>query len=228
MFSSPSTSPANRSPRLGPLHSNGCHLEQSEGSASAFHLAARRSPLLYPELQVATRHFPVTQEPQQPLSLHAIAHTFRHPWGVPTFAEFSFARCIAAPKSTSVTPFLATLTNRPQLNESKTTLSLAFATLTSHVSHNPFVCHSYKKTPGGYIPHTKFLSCPSFPAHTRSPGLVLEDEVMQHYLSHPREMTPLFARRLEYAAGNEFAANRLFARMKSGAAEGSTGQITCR
>jgi hypothetical protein len=49
---------------------------------------------------------------------------------------------------------------------------------------------TYEKKPGGYILHTKYLSCPSFPAHTRSPGLVLEDEVMRHYLSHPREMTP--------------------------------------
>jgi len=38
-------------------------------------------------------------------------------------------------------------------------------------------------------------------------------------------MTPLFARRLEFGAGNEFAPERLFARVKSGAAEGSTGQI---
>src|SRR4029077_7789858 len=45
MFSSPSTSATNRSPRLRPLHSNGCHLEQSEGSASIFHLAARHPPL---------------------------------------------------------------------------------------------------------------------------------------------------------------------------------------
>jgi hypothetical protein len=45
MFSSPSTSPANRSPRFRPLHSNGCHPEQSEGSASVFHLAARHPPL---------------------------------------------------------------------------------------------------------------------------------------------------------------------------------------
>jgi len=150
MFSSPSTSPANRSPRLGPLHSNGCHLEQSEGSASVFHLAARHSPPLYPELQAATRHFPATQEPQQPLSLHAIAHTFRHPWGVPTCAEFSLARCIAAPKCTSVTPFVAALTGPLQLNESKTTLSLAFATLT-------------KKHPGGIsLP-------PSFCPVARSP-----------------------------------------------------------
>jgi hypothetical protein len=156
MFSSPSTSPTNRSPRLRPRHSNGCHPEQSEGSASVFTLAPRHSPPLYPELQGATRHFLVTQEPLQPLSHHATAHTFRHSRGVPTCPEFSFARCIAAPRWTSVSPFPAALTGPVQLDKSKTTLSLAFATLTRHVSHNPFVCHSYKKTPRVYPLHQVF------------------------------------------------------------------------
>jgi hypothetical protein len=50
--------------------------------------------------------------------------------------------------SISLTPFLAALTVLPQLNENKPTLSLVFATLTSHVKANFFVCHSYKKHPG--------------------------------------------------------------------------------
>jgi len=51
-------------------------------------------------------------------------------------------------QSCPVSPFLATLTGLPQLNEKKTTLSLVFATLMSHVKVNPFVCHSYEKHPG--------------------------------------------------------------------------------
>ena len=48
----------------------------------------------------------------------------------------------------SLSPFPAILTGHPELNENKTTLSLAFVTLTSTVTHNPFACHSYKKHPG--------------------------------------------------------------------------------
>src|SRR5579859_7475895 len=50
--------------------------------------------------------------------------------------------------SCPVSLFLATLTALPQLKENKVTLSPAFATLTSHLKANPFVCHSYKKHPG--------------------------------------------------------------------------------
>lgn len=48
----------------------------------------------------------------------------------------------------SLTSFPATLTNTAQLVENSTALSPAFATLTSFAPPNPFVCHSYKKTPG--------------------------------------------------------------------------------
>jgi hypothetical protein len=54
MFSSPSTSPANRSPRFRPLHSNGCHPEQSEGSPSVFFLAARHPPLATIPIRIRT------------------------------------------------------------------------------------------------------------------------------------------------------------------------------
>jgi hypothetical protein len=47
-----------------------------------------------------------------------------------------------------VTRFPATLAGFPQLAENPATLSLFAATLTSHVSHNSFVCHSYKKYRG--------------------------------------------------------------------------------
>src|SRR5579863_1795922 len=50
---------------------------------------------------------------------------------------------------TLVTPFPVTLTDHPQLNENKTTLSPSFATLTGSVKHKSFVCHSCKKTLGG-------------------------------------------------------------------------------
>src|SRR5579859_2432004 len=47
-----------------------------------------------------------------------------------------------------LTPFPATLTDRSQLTENPAALSRVVATLTRHVHHNPFVCHSYKKHPG--------------------------------------------------------------------------------
>jgi hypothetical protein len=61
--------------------------------------------------------------------------------------------------ATRLTPFLATLTDSPQLAENSPTLSPFPATLTQHVNHNPFVCHSYRKHPGvgGYPLSAKFL-----------------------------------------------------------------------
>ena len=52
----------------------------------------------------------------------------------------------------SLSPFPATLTGHTELNENKTTLSLAVATLTNPVTHNPFACHSCKKHRGVGIP----------------------------------------------------------------------------
>ena len=51
-----------------------------------------------------------------------------------------------------LSPFPTTLTGPSQTAENATTLSPAFVTLTDRVNHNPFVCHSYKKTPGVGIP----------------------------------------------------------------------------
>ena len=48
----------------------------------------------------------------------------------------------------SLCPFTATLADASQHTENKTTLSLAFATLTRLVNHKSFACHSYKKHPG--------------------------------------------------------------------------------
>ena len=50
---------------------------------------------------------------------------------------------IAAPS-----PFPAALTGIPQLAENKTTLSLAFGTLTDYVKLKSCICHSYKKQVG--------------------------------------------------------------------------------
>jgi hypothetical protein len=51
-----------------------------------------------------------------------------------------------------LSPFPATLTDNSQLTENSATLSPVPATLTRRVKHNPFVCHSYKKHPGGGVP----------------------------------------------------------------------------
>ena len=48
----------------------------------------------------------------------------------------------------SVSPFVAALTRQSQLIANPAALSPAFATLTSFVNPNPFVCHSYKKHRG--------------------------------------------------------------------------------
>jgi hypothetical protein len=58
---------------------------------------------------------------------------------------------VSAASSLPISPLPATLTSHLQLAENKTILSPAVATLTDHVKHKPFVCHSYKKHPGwGY------------------------------------------------------------------------------
>jgi len=47
-----------------------------------------------------------------------------------------------------LSPFTATLTGAPQLFENPATLSPVFATLTGHVRHKSFACHSCKKHRG--------------------------------------------------------------------------------
>src|SRR5579859_61168 len=69
----------------------------------------------------------------------------------------SFQRFSASDLATShsslatapLTPFPATLSGKSQLIENPAALSPVVATLTRHVRHNLFVCHSYKKHPGG-------------------------------------------------------------------------------
>jgi hypothetical protein len=67
-------------------------------------------------------------------------HAKQHP--PVSFTSFTSSTSFASP---SATPFLATLQSHQQLAENKTTLSRAIATLTDHVKHKSFVCHSYKK-----------------------------------------------------------------------------------
>ena len=83
-------------------------------------------------------------------------------FSVPSFSSpevrsFNFKLSTACPAPSrrvnflSLSPLLATLPDQSQLTENPATLSPFAATLTSRVKSNPFVCHSYKKTPGwGY------------------------------------------------------------------------------
>jgi len=80
------------------------------------------------------------------LSAFALNPCSRFPLDISTFEPYNLQTIHF------VSPFPATLTGRPQLHENKTTLSLAFATLTSPVKANPFVCHSCKKHRGVGIP----------------------------------------------------------------------------
>src|SRR5690242_14947469 len=57
--------------------------------------------------------------------------------------------CQLSAVSSPASPFPATLSGKSQLIENPAALSPVPATLTRHVSHNPFVCHSYKKHRGG-------------------------------------------------------------------------------
>jgi hypothetical protein len=60
-----------------------------------------------------------------------------------------------------VTPLFATLTRTPQLAEKSAALSPAFATLTQHLNHKSFVCHSYRKSGGVGVSLSQVCSCGS-------------------------------------------------------------------
>jgi hypothetical protein len=100
----------------------------------------------------------------QPLSNRHLSHPSSFPSILPILAP--------------LTPFPATLTALPQLAENQATLSSFAATLTSRVSYNSCVCHSYKKTPGGLGPvsFSRYLSASllrffQFPRHLSSYSL---------------------------------------------------------
>ena len=63
-----------------------------------------------------------------------------------------------------LTPVFSALTDTPQLTENTATLSPAFATLTSRVTHKSFACHSYKKHPGSH-PSSQIFSFRSLATH---------------------------------------------------------------
>src|SRR5579859_5846186 len=73
--------------------------------------------------------------------------TFQHS-NLSTFRQGIHLSLAPAP----LTPFPATLSGESQLIENPDALSRVVATLTCHLHHNPFVCHSYKKHPGARIP----------------------------------------------------------------------------
>jgi hypothetical protein len=88
-----------------------------------------------------------------------------------TILPLSVGCQLSAVSSLSPSPFPATVTGSSQLIENPATLSPAFATLTSHVNPNPFVCHSYRKTPGvGYPRRASHLFVFS-PFNTKLPAL---------------------------------------------------------
>jgi hypothetical protein len=69
----------------------------------------------------------------------------------------------------SLSPFLATLTDTPQVAENPATLSLAFDTLTHYVTRKSFIRHSYTKL-RGWVHHR---SCPHLDSElTHRPSLI--------------------------------------------------------
>ena len=84
--------------------------------------------------------------------------------------------------------WFATLRDHQQLTENPATLSPFPATLTSRVNHNPFVCHSCKKTPGGGpLQHRMDIDAPRpvslVEAHPLTPSSPLLPPVMSHQLA---------------------------------------------
>jgi hypothetical protein len=141
MFTSPSAFPTNRTPRLHPDHCHpACHVcpvypeerrERSEGSAF------RLSPL---------HALNVSASPLSSFRRSSPAHP------LVAFSRLSSQPFNSKPSTLNrfrVSPFPATLTGNSQLTENPATLSPVPATLTPHVTHNSFVCHSCRKHPGG-------------------------------------------------------------------------------
>jgi hypothetical protein len=61
-------------------------------------------------------------------------------------------RSTVPPWTRAASPLFAALKKPPQFTENTTTLTLLFAALTQSASSNPFICHSYKKSPGYGVP----------------------------------------------------------------------------
>ncbi len=90
-----------------------------------------------------------------------------------------------------LTPFLATLTGHPQLVENPATSSPFTATLTRHVHHNLFVCHSYKKHPGSHLSSQRSFrsdfSRPNFFPTRRSP-LITKSCIIRTYIKSAHKL----------------------------------------
>ena len=74
----------------------------------------------------------------------------------PSIAFLNSQKCL------SVSPFPATLTTSSQLDDNTTTLSPAFATLTTYIRHKSFACHSCRKHPG-WVWVEQTFACSPFP-----------------------------------------------------------------
>jgi hypothetical protein len=90
-----------------------------------------------------------------------------------------------------LTPLFATLTALPQMPENTTTLSSAFATLTSRVKPKSCVCHSYKKHPGwGYVIVNFFV------AQTSVCALLRQSASESSVANDPQELNSLAVHRI--------------------------------
>jgi len=90
-------------------------------------------------------------------------------WPLPTSPSSQSPFCHL--HAVSVTAFPATFTGSSQLHDNTTTLSPAFATLTDHVIHKSFACHSYRNHPGwGLAVEQASARFPSLQRFTLDPG----------------------------------------------------------
>ncbi len=115
------------------------------------------SPLPFPP------HSNHPRSPLAPVSEHSVPFLPKSAFPLAETLTGSGHPCDRAQKLYPASRFPATLAVRPQLTENTTTLSPAFATLTTRVNLNPFVCHSYKKHRGG-------VAAPSLPKLRTTPS----------------------------------------------------------
>ena len=112
-----------------------------------------------------------------PLSLLRILPLLRSRQGVSSLS-FRFLPAFScqpsAVDSLSLSPLFATLTSHSHIIENTATLSLVSATLTSRINTNPFVCHSYRKHPGGWHCRRGRV-CSMFPVRRRQDHQPLSD-----------------------------------------------------
>src|SRR5690348_1110641 len=96
--------------------------------------------------------------------------------------------CQLSAVSSPASPFPAALSGKSQLIENPAALSPVLATLTRRVNHNPFVCRSYKKHPGGGpFQHRMDLDAPHpvslIEPHPLTPSSPFLPPVMSHQLA---------------------------------------------